>query len=659
MIVFAIASYSFVFAIAILVVRVALGDMRPTQRNTTAVTVAASVVLLIVIQLARRRRASMEAALRNAAKPKLVSNVTPSAVADPPASEEPAAKASGPANTDEAVRLSVTQRASTVSRASSSPNFLRRNQAKTSFAKLTTSSREGHGNLLIREDKRVRCLCAFAPAVVHSHLLRLADDRAAIEQPAAWALDAALLFVDISGFTNLCTRLDIDALQHHINSYFTQLIDVVYAFSGDVLRFAGDAIFCAWFVEDTEDELARHEALTIATAAACRCALQLQQQCGTYTIAELGATLTVHSGVGVGRTTSFRVGSLRRWEYFVSGDPVRQVAQAEGLAAKGEAVCSPEAWTYAQAVCEGEPRGTGGNMLLLTAQPASKADVLSLQTRLLNVGLLHRQREKETHLHPSFVREIHEASLRGFAHETIRKAVDGDAIEQVAERRSVVVVFCRIFGLEGALAEGVAGLETVQHCLATATGALRAMGGILRQYILDDKGMVLLWTMGRSAANSGTGERLAASGASRGLLACLSVASALGALGLRTEIGITSGSAFCGLVGAPYRREFSVMGPSVNLAARLMAMCEKQGVELLCDEDIHRQLLSQDTSLEQDLHSCRKVFLFEAYPPMSVKGCALPGSNLCASGFRAFDSHLPSLLCSPGGRDPPLQTWSL
>ena len=42
----------------------------------------------------------------------------------------------------------------------------------------------------------------------------------------------------------------------------------------------------------------------------------------------------------------------------------------------------------------------------------------------------------------------------------------------------------------------------------------------------------------------------------RGLRSCLDVASALLALGLTTHTGITSGTAFCGLVGAAYRCEY-------------------------------------------------------------------------------------------------------
>ena len=53
-------------------------------------------------------------------------------------------------------------------------------------------------------------------------------------------------FVDVSGFTNLATRLDVDVLQRHINRYFSRLLDVCGARGGDVLRFMGDAILVTW-----------------------------------------------------------------------------------------------------------------------------------------------------------------------------------------------------------------------------------------------------------------------------------------------------------------------------------------------------------------------------------------------------------------------------
>ena len=66
---------------------------------------------------------------------------------------------------------------------------------------------------------------------------------------------------------------------------------------------------------------------------------------------------------------------------------------------------------------------------------------------------------------------------------------------------------------------------------------------------------------------------------------------ALAAQELTVNVGVTSGEAFCGLVGVPKRRcEYGVMGPSVNLAARLMCMSAEKGVRILCCDQMYAEL---------------------------------------------------------------------
>jgi class 3 adenylate cyclase len=45
----------------------------------------------------------------------------------------------------------------------------------------------------------------------------------------------------------------------------------------------------------------------------------------------------------------------------------------------------------------------------------------------------------------------------------------------------------------------------------------------------------------------------------------------LNELGVANRIGMTMGTVYCGVVGGILRHEYAALGPSVNLAARLMA----------------------------------------------------------------------------------------
>ena len=71
---------------------------------------------------------------------------------------------------------------------------------------------------------------------------------------------------------------------------------------------------------------------------------------------------------------------------------------------------------------------------------------------------------------------------------------------------------------------------------------------MLRQFILDDKGVVVIWTFGLPGHTY-------EDNAARGLASCVHVDCALKAQRLATRTGLTMGSAFCGLVGARYRCE--------------------------------------------------------------------------------------------------------
>lgn len=55
-----------------------------------------------------------------------------------------------------------------------------------------------------------------------------------------------LLFVDISGFTVLSQKLKVDALKNQINAYFQKIVDIINKYDGEIIKFAGDALFIIW-----------------------------------------------------------------------------------------------------------------------------------------------------------------------------------------------------------------------------------------------------------------------------------------------------------------------------------------------------------------------------------------------------------------------------
>lgn len=67
-------------------------------------------------------------------------------------------------------------------------------------------------------------------------------------RPSTENFYGVLLFVDISGFTLLSTKLSIDELRYHINTYFDKILKVCKTYGGQTVKFAGDAVYVVWQV---------------------------------------------------------------------------------------------------------------------------------------------------------------------------------------------------------------------------------------------------------------------------------------------------------------------------------------------------------------------------------------------------------------------------
>jgi class 3 adenylate cyclase len=135
-----------------------------------------------------------------------------------------------------------------------------------------------------------------------------------------------------------------------------------------------------------------------------------------------------------------------------------------------------------------------------------------------------------------------------------------------AELRSVYTMFVNpkvSVEMTGDVAKDTASVEIVHEIMKIANRELRKYNGHMRQFVMDDKGMVFIATFGLRGSTfpNMVGERA--------LPATIAIYNALQyELGVDAKIGATFGDAYCGAVGGEKRHEYAVMGPSVNLAAR-------------------------------------------------------------------------------------------
>merc|ERR1719171_237032 len=90
---------------------------------------------------------------------------------------------------------------------------------------------------------------------------------------------------------------------------------------------------------------------------------------------------------------------------------------------------------------------------------------------------------------------------------------------------------------------------------------------------------------------------------SRAVLACLDIVEVFRRLELVGRCGVTTGRNYCGVVGSARRMEYTVLGDTVNLSARLMANAaalaaaagpprrRRGGVPVEADEQLPRRQL--------------------------------------------------------------------
>ena len=182
--------------------------------------------------------------------------------------------------------------------------------------------------------------------------------------------------------------------------------------------------------------------------------------------------------------------------------------------------------------------------------------------------------------------------LQTFGHvvdPSVRDYLLAGGVERGGELRPATVLFCDLRSFT-TMAERLAPEEvvrTLNEFFATMTTWVRQCGGFVDKFIGD--AMLVVFGL----FDTGNAERPAA-GAAAALRCALGMQDRLTELNrvrattsrppLETSIAVHAGEVVAGAVGAPDRHEFTVIGDTVNVAARLQGLCRDTGCSLLVSE---------------------------------------------------------------------------
>ncbi|RZV42135.1 MAG: tetratricopeptide repeat protein, partial [Acidimicrobiia bacterium] len=343
-------------------------------------------------------------------------------------------------------------------------------------------------------------------------------------------IDGTLCYIDISGFTALSEklaqrgRIGAEELTEVLNHVFGKMLGVAYDRGGSLLKFGGDALLLAFTGADHPIQ-------------ACSAAVEMQavlREARSYETSAGRLHLKMSVGLHSGTVHLFRVGDSHK-ELILTGPAASMTTEMEETAVAGEILISSA--TKAALPARSADRKKGDGWLLswrkARIERCGWSPRIALESKAIAAGMPNALREFLSH----------------------------GAAEP--EHHIATVGFIKFTGVDAIMAQAGPG----------ATAA--ALDALVRtvQEAVDEEGVTFL----ASDIDQDGGKIILVAGVpgvqeddeGRVLRAARRIADRSGSLQLR--IGINRGHVFVGEVGTEFRATYTIMGDTVNLAARLMA----------------------------------------------------------------------------------------
>lgn len=380
-------------------------------------------------------------------------------------------------------------------------------------------------------------------------------------------VDGTLVFVDISGFTALSERLarrgriGAEQLTDVLRLVFSEMLSIAYARGGSLLKFGGDALLLMFSGPD-------HALRASKSAVAMQGALREVRRTPTA-IGRVSLKMSV--GVHSGAIHLFRVGHSHR-ELLIVGPAASATTRMEHAAEAGEILVSDSTAAFLPARRLGAARAGG---------------------RLLRWRVVAEDEQA-----PILGRPVAPEDVARALPVVLRQHLGAGGLD--SEHRIATIAFLRYRGIDRVLAEeGEAAAAVALDAVISAVQTAADQEGVtfLATDIDEDGGKVILAGGVPGGLDDDEGRVL------RTVRAVLDVP-----LPLPLHAGVNRGHVFAGEIGTQFRRTYTVMGDTVNLAARLMAAAPPGGA------------FATSSALDR----ARTVFDATPLAPFSVKGKAEP-----------------------------------
>ncbi|MFN2376712.1 MAG: AAA family ATPase, partial [Candidatus Binatia bacterium] len=369
---------------------------------------------------------------------------------------------------------------------------------------------------------------------------RLRDPRPVVVPEVTRTLGAVAL-IDVERWSAFAERMaargndGVEKLADRINATFAVLVEAIVRYGGIAHAFPGDSVVAFWPAETRSME--------DSALSASRCCLELLE-------IHRDDELPLKAGLSVGEFSLAHLGGVQgRLQLLLSGKALDEMGRAEERSSRGRLIVAAPAWNLlsAHAVAAVESDGFYEIKTLRTAAPQAAP-------------------ASATGPGPSAV-DVHAA--RAYLPAALLRQLDAGHRSWLGEFREVTTTFIQVRSGRGPDTD----MAEVQKAFASVQAAVFRHGGDITRFAHDDKGLAVLAVFGLPPASR-------EDSATRAVEASVDIERDARRDAWRCRIGVATGRVFCGTLGAPGRREFSVVGSTPNLAARLMLSLDG-GV--LCD----------------------------------------------------------------------------
>lgn len=397
-----------------------------------------------------------------------------------------------------------------------------------------------------------------------------------------------MMFTDLAGFTKLMEanaskgREGAEYLTSQLTRYFSAMISLISKSGGELVEFTGDAMLVVFPKTERNDDTLR----------AVRAGLRMQRAMKEF--AEITTptgivNLKMRIGIHSGRFLTADIGTPRRMEHVLLGRDVQQAKLTESCGRNERVNLSSKAYEQVKEKFHFEEGDPGYSLVIddLTDDQLGEYEITPLRRRSAS-NIIFDKKDKKAVLN-NIVEMLNSIEpLASFIPDPILSLL----IESAADRRipaefpEPTIMFVNFIGLPESADRALPGEErklalNFSRAFSLINAAVEARGGVLKKvtYHLSGSDIVIYF----GVPNAHTNDEMRAASAAVAIREIVQNLKAPTIGNFQPEIycqiGINSGPTFVAEIGEPRgRREYNVLGDTVNTTARLMNFAKKNQI---------------------------------------------------------------------------------